>query len=128
MAEEKNTVSRLESKDIQRLWPGAFKKSTANRDGVLIDAWFTADSERGRYPMDTETDFYQWDTEQDAWYFGTWCCPERLQVVQYVEGDIKIITCRDGLTYQQVLAEFADAYGKNGLDDYDGLHWEKVKI
>jgi len=34
--------------------------------------------------------YAQVDTSQDAWYFGTWANPLRLQIVNYCEGDLTV--------------------------------------
>ena len=30
----------------------------------------------------------QYDTSQDAWYYGVWYNPEKMQVLDYTEGDV----------------------------------------
>ena len=45
----------------------------------------------------------QVDTAQDAWYFGTWTNPDRLEIVQYAEGDTTRTICKDADDYVREL-------------------------
>ena len=47
----------------------------------------------------------QVDTAQDAWYYGTWTNPDRLEIVQYAEGDTTRIVCEDADDYVRELRE-----------------------
>lgn len=37
----------------------------------------------------------QIDTGQDASYYGTWCHPEKLKIVNFCEGDVHVTECED---------------------------------
>ena len=64
------------------------------REAVTVHTDHTADG--SRYPFDELTGGYaQLDTTHDAHYYGHWASPSLLKVVSYVEGDIRVIKCRD---------------------------------
>jgi len=55
----------------------------------------TFEGNTDRYAFDfklctTGKGYAQVDTSQDAWYYGTWANPFKLQVVSYCEGDITV--------------------------------------
>jgi len=37
----------------------------------------------------------QYDTREDAWYYGIWFNPAKLQILTYAEGDLTLETCED---------------------------------
>ena len=106
------------------IWPGTFKKDQAEREGFTVEFFFCGDSERCRYNMDNVhigLGFYQFDTSQDAIYFGTWVNPSGLQVLQYAEGDISLVTCKSVQDYENQLAKM-----DGRLDDHDDQHWVRL--
>ena len=114
---------QMNAETIKLLWPGTFKKSESQKAGYLVEYFFTGYADRSRYAMDYQgpRGFYQWDTSQDAWYYGTWVNPQSLQILQYAEGDISLVTCNSPEAYKKYLA------GMDGrLDDHDSRHWEKL--
>ena len=116
---------------INNLWPLAYhEESRLSRLGNIIHCWFTHDGER--YAMDfsycgPRSDWYQWDSHQDAWYFGQWVNPVTRQILTYAEGDISLITCQTADLYRAELDNMTDFEGRNGLDDHDGKHWDKLQ-
>ena len=63
----------------------------------------------------------QVDTSQDAGYFGTWANPEKLEIVNYCEGDITLRTAESGAEFAQALRELKAwneerGYGFGGID------------
>ena len=74
------------------------------------------DTERYEFDFDLCTPkkgFAQVDTGQDAWYFGTWANPFKLEIVSYAEGDVTIQTADEP-------EEFVDAirYIKTWNDEH----------
>jgi len=56
----------------------------------------------------------QVDTGQDAWYFGTWAHPTRLQIVCYAEGDVSVQTAdspEEFAAEMRRIKEFHDSTG-----------------
>lgn len=53
----------------------------------------------------------QYDTDQDAWYFGVWVNPERLEIMTYAEGDVSLVICKDKESYHAELKSMAKFYG-----------------
>ena len=109
---------------IKLLWPGTFKKSESQRGGYLVEFFSTGHVDRSRYVMDFQgpRGFYQWDTSQDAWYYGTWVNPESLQILNYAEGDISLVTCNGVDEYKNQLAKM-----DGRLDDHDDQHWVRLE-
>jgi len=55
--------------------------------------WFIPDCDRYQFDFNlcsTKKGWAQVDTRQDAWYYGSWCNPEALQVVEFAEGDVNL--------------------------------------
>jgi hypothetical protein len=115
---------------INNLWPLAYhEESRPSNQGNPMHCYFTPEGER--YPVDfthcgPRSDWYQFDSHQDAWYFGQWVNPVTRQILSYVEGDISLITCQTPDLYRKELENMTDFEGRNGLDDHDGRHWEKL--
>ena len=67
-----------------------------------------------RYAFDFSDEYRagwkQYDTDQDAWYYGVWYNPAKMQTLSYTEGDIYLVTC--------------DAWSAfvNEMQDLDGFH------
>ena len=70
-------------------------------------------SNRDRYYYDVklsaESGWRQYDTAQDAWYFGVWVNPEKLQTLTFAEGDETRCTYDTAEEYHQALKEMATA-------------------
>ena len=76
-----------------------------------------------RYRFDTgrcsiARGFAQLDTSQDAWYYGIWASPRRLEVVSYAEGDLSVTKC-------ETVEEFA-AGGSEDLRARDSLGFRGI--
>ena len=54
----------------------------------------------------------QFDTDQDAWYFGMWVNPVKLQTITYAEGDIIIVDCPDVEHYNAEIEDAIKFYGE----------------
>lgn len=50
----------------------------------------------------------QVDTSQDAPYYGTWCSPNKKQIVTYCEGDITVTTCKSDEEFVAELRRLAE--------------------
>jgi hypothetical protein len=115
---------------ITDLWPLAIHtESRLSNQGNPMNCWFTTDGER--YSMDfsycgNRADWYQWDSKQDAWYYGQWVNPVTKQILSYIEGDISLISCQTPDQYRAELDAMTQFEGRNGLDDHDRRHWEKL--
>ncbi|EIM65487.1 hypothetical protein [Desulfobacter postgatei] len=115
---------------INSLWPLALHDESIFTQGRLAHTWFTTDGER--YSMDfshcgNRSDWYQFDSRQDAWYFGQWVNPVTRQILSYVEGDITLVICETADQYRKELESMTDFEGRDGLDDHDHRHWEKLE-
>ena len=115
----------MDPEQIQELWPGAFYKNAYNREGSVEQCFFVMEGDR--YPMDFggPRGFYQIDTYQDAPYFGLWCNPHTLQLVQYAEGDISLMDFHTPADYREHLAKIEQQM-QGRVDDKDGKYWEKL--
>ena len=118
-------MKKFSANAVKTLWPGSFLRNDTTGDKYRVESYFCGDSESSRYPMDEvyfRLGFYQYDTDQDAIYYGCWVCPESLQIVEYAEGDIQVVTCNSAELYKEYLGKM------NGkLDDHDGQHWQKLE-
>ena len=119
--------------DIQSIWPGAFSKGDSVNDNAVVAYYFIMDG--GRYPFDQVSrrlGFYQYDTPQDAWYFGLWVNPEKLQIVCYAEGDVIVSTAHDRAGYDAMLKLWdemnrdRDPRRPGGVDNIDGKYYDKL--
>jgi len=79
----------------------------------------------------------QLDTNADAWYYGTWACPDKLQLIDFVEGDETITTCESVQEWVQVVKDwFKWAVGLEynpSIDPWGGSggqveKWEKLGL
>lgn len=82
------------------------------------DHWFFANADR--YALDSgacshRKGFAQCDTGQDAWYFGTWANPEKLVVVEFIEGDLYKTTCDTPAEFVEKLRDIARWNRENGF-------------
>lgn len=62
--------------------------------------------------------FAQVDTQQDAWYYGTWANPFKLQIVSYVEGDIIIQTADNEKEFVEEMQKIKAWNNENGWKFY----------
>jgi len=62
----------------------------------------------------------QIDTKQDASYFGTWCNPDSLKIVNYCEGDITVKTADNAEEFAAEIRDLAAWNDKHG--------WGPMKI
>jgi len=89
------------------------RKQEINIRGNKIDRGF-APGDRYKYDFDMcskENGWIQYDTDQDAWYFGVWVHPGKMQVFTYAEGDTTLVTCKSLDSYKAELANMAEFYG-----------------
>jgi hypothetical protein len=65
-----------------------------------------------RYAFDFNTKGWkQYDTKDDAWYFGIWYHPGKRQIVQYMEGDVYLITSGDWEEFKAEMKDMDRFYG-----------------
>lgn len=76
-------------------------KSVSDGDRYWFD--FNLSKEEGWQP---------WFTKSDAWYFGIWVNPVKLQVIEYCEGDITIVKCDTAKEFEAELAAKAEFHGE----------------
>lgn len=89
------------------------KKQEVNEQGNIIERSFAP---RDRYYYDfghckPEDGWQQFDTDQDAWYFGIWCNPKKLQILCYAEGDEVLTKCKSAESYNSELKAMEKFYG-----------------
>jgi len=58
-----------------------------------------------------EKGWKQWDTNQDAWYFGVWVHPEKMEILTYAEGDVILVKCQSKDSFKAELQSMAEFYG-----------------
>jgi len=88
------------------------EKQEVDEHGNTVERSFAPGS---RYYYDFECKrgdgWQQFDTDQDAWYFGIWCNPKKLQILTYAEGDEILIKCRNRESYNSELKAMEKFYG-----------------
>jgi len=88
------------------------KQETSAR-GNQVDRYFLP-ADRYKYDFgmcNHKNGWVQYDTDQDAWYFGVWVHPEKMQTFTYAEGDTCLVTCISLDSYKAELADMAEFYG-----------------
>lgn len=55
----------------------------------------------------------RYPTWQDAWYFGVWVNPRKLEVLTYAEQDVTHVVCETAEQFQLELKDLAEFYGKS---------------
>ena len=73
-----------------------------------------------RYDFDFRLCTYQkgWaqiDTTQDAWYYGTWCSPDKRQILSYCEGDMTLNMCESDDEFVAELRKLAEWHRERGF-------------
>ena len=58
--------------------------------------------------------FAQIDTRQDASYYGTWCSPASLTIVNFCEGDVTKTVCETDAEFVEQLRELASWNAERG--------------
>ena len=88
-------------------------------------------------PCSSANGFAQIDTRQDASYYGTWCSPASLTIVNFCEGDVTTTVCETDAEFAGQLRELARwnaeaGYGPMKIDPgfSDGLRqaFEKLGV
>lgn len=92
---EKKPIGRMVGEEI------------VQKEGRVIQRAF---GESERYAVDfadnrTKEGWMQFDTEQDAWYYGVWVNPAKLQTLTYAEGDWSLVTCESKEWYNAELED-----------------------
>lgn len=54
----------------------------------------------------------RYPTSQDAWYFGQWVNPQKLQMLSYCEQDVVQVTCETQAQFDAEMKEMANFYGR----------------
>lgn len=80
---------------------------------MIVDTDFLPDATR--YDFDFGECAYalgwaQVDTNQDASYFGVWCNPETLEIVEFAEGDITRKKCDGPIEFGNEIDDFCAAW------------------
>jgi len=73
--------------------------------------------------------FAQVDTGQDAWYFGTWANPFKLQIVSYAEGDVTLQTAESVEEFVRAILSLRDwnEQSGHGFKGIDPMGSEKIE-
>jgi len=87
-------------------------KTRISDAGNKLDQIFRSNE---RYAFDFSDEYRngwkQYDTDQDAWYYGVWYNPAKMQTLSYTEGDIYLVTCDNWTSFINEMA---------GLDSFHG--------
>jgi hypothetical protein len=80
---------------------------------MIVDTDFLPDATR--YDFDFGECAYalgwaQVDTNQDASYFGFWCNPETLEIVEFAEGDLTRKKCDGPIEFGNEIDDFCAAW------------------
>lgn len=54
----------------------------------------------------------RYPTSQDAWYFGQWVNPQKLQMLSYCEQDVVHVTCETQAQFDAEMKEMSNFYGR----------------
>jgi len=57
--------------------------------------------------------FAQIDTKEDASYYGSWACPQRLIIFSFCEGDCTTTQCENIQDFREQLQKIRDYHVKN---------------
>ena len=58
--------------------------------------------------------FAQLETSDDTYYFGAWANPKKMEIVQFVEGDVIILQAENEEEFKQCIIDMAKWNTKNG--------------
>ncbi len=85
-----------------------------NKQGNIVErSYGHGDRYRFDFKDCTRKDgWLQYDTEQDAWYFGVWVHPEKMEIVTYAEGDITRVKCETRELFKAEIKEMNEFYGE----------------
>ena len=82
--------------------------------------WFIADGDRYAFDFRRCTPAKGWaqlDTEQDAWYFGNWVNPSKMETMSYAEGDVTHKICETMEEFAGELVRTLSFYERACIDD-----------
>ncbi len=86
-----------------------------NKHGNTVERSFTINGDRYRFDFrdcTKENGWLQYDTSQDAWYFGVWVHPEKMEIVTYAEGDITRVKCDTKKSFKAEIKSMNEFYGE----------------
>lgn len=90
---------------INKYWPIACLTKTEEIEVGVMYSFFTNTGDRYQFDYsDYKQDgWFLYTSETDAWYYGNWVNPSKMQTLAYLEGDIILIQCKDRDAYRQEL-------------------------
>jgi len=83
--------------------------------GATVKRWFIENgSTESVSSMTKRADgWMRYPTYQDAWYFGVWFNPVKMETMTYAEQDVSHVVCETKEQFQMELADLAEFYGKS---------------